>query len=758
VERYAAPIVRLRFAIVAVWLVVVVVAGVASTGLSKLLSNRFDQPGTDSSKVLAEQRRLFGERGDSGVLVVVRTRDGRPPSAAQRAAAAVVARRVAATIPHSRPGPPQVARDLVYVPVATTLDPVGVGRHADAAVAAAGSVPGAEVYVTGNAVINHELQPVFDSDLQRGELVAGAVAVVVLFFIFGTLLAPLVPVLLALATVPTALGVVWVIAHFMDMAIYITNLVSLIGIGIAIDYSLLVVYRFREEMLRLQEPRAVPGEDPRRVPLAPADLAAALAPTLRYAIHAVVFSGLTVAVGLAGLILLPLPFIRSMGVGGLIVPLVSILAAVTLLPALLAIFGTRLARYRVVPRRVLDVRANPELGAWARLSRAVMRRPAVFLAVGGIALVALAVPTVGLQLTPGSSAALPTSLQSVRGLRALQGAVGAGTLSPSTILIDGGRAGAALSPANLAATRRLAAALARDPEVAPATVHAPTQVVTPGLPLGLALARTRGLFTDASGRYARVDAGSRDEYGSLRAQDLARRIRRTLVPQAGFPAGTTVLVGGGPAAGVDFIDRSYAAFPYLIAGVLVVTVLLLARAFRSLLLPLKAVVLNLLAVGAAYGVLVLVFRDGLGTVIGLHRTPQVEAWIPIFLFATLFGLSMDYEVFLVSRMREEWDRGSGNAAAVTIGLQRTGRIVTAAAIIMVAAFSGFVLGNLVGLQQFGLGLAVAVLLDATVIRVLLVPSFMAIAGRWNWYLPARAARLLRVAPSDVRARGATPAD
>jgi RND superfamily putative drug exporter len=209
---------------------------------------------------------------------------------------------------------------------------------------------------------------------------------------------------------------------------------------------------------------------------------------------------------------------------------------------------------------------------------------------------------------------------------------------------------------------------------------------------------------------------------------------------------------------VDFIDNSYAAFPYLIAGVLGVTVLLLARAFRSILLPLKAVVLNLLAVGAAYGVLVLVFRDGLGRVIGLHQTAQVEAWIPIFLFATLFGLSMDYEVFLVSRMREEWDRGASNAAAVTIGLQRTGRIVTAAAIIMVAAFSGFVLGSLVGLQQFGLGLAVAVLLDATVIRVLLVPSFMAVAGRWNWHLPDAAARVLRVAPSDVRARGATPAD
>jgi RND superfamily putative drug exporter len=213
-----------------------------------------------------------------------------------------------------------------------------------------------------------------------------------------------------------------------------------------------------------------------------------------------------------------------------------------------------------------------------------------------------------------------------------------------------------------------------------------------------------------------------------------------------------VLAGGGPPQGVDFIDRSYAVFPWLVLGVLVLTYLLLLRAFRSLLLPLKAVILNLLSVAAAYGLLVVVFKWGVGNdVLALYQFPQIEAWIPIFLFAMLFGLSMDYEVFLVTRMREAWDETHDNVRSVGLGLERTGRIISAAAIVMVAAFSGFVAGRIVGLQEFGLGLAVAIFVDATIVRVLLVPSLMAILGRWNWWLPSRVARVVRVPPSSLEA-------
>jgi RND superfamily putative drug exporter len=272
-----------------------------------------------------------------------------------------------------------------------------------------------------------------------------------------------------------------------------------------------------------------------------------------------------------------------------------------------------------------------------------------------------------------------------------------------------------------------------DPEVT--IVQTPTDT---GLPTYLP--------ADPSGRYARVVVSTRHDYGTDEAKKLATRFRHGYVPRARFGA-AHVYAGGGPPAGVDFINRAYGLFPWLVLGVLAVTYIVLMRAFRSLLLPLKAVLLNLLSVGATYGLLVITFRWGAGAVIGLPQADQIEAWIPMFLFAMLFGLSMDYEVFLLSRMRELYDETLDTERAVALGLMRTGRIVTAAAAIMVAAFSGFMLGSLIGLVQFGFGLAAAITIDATIIRALLVPAVISLFGRWNWWLPGPPARLLRVEPS-----------
>jgi RND superfamily putative drug exporter len=242
--------------------------------------------------------------------------------------------------------------------------------------------------------------------------------------------------------------------------------------------------------------------------------------------------------------------------------------------------------------------------------------------------------------------------------------------------------------------------------------------------------------------YRRIYVVNRHEYGAEQTQAFVRRLRRAV------PPGATIEAGGGPPQGVDYLDRSYAWFPWLVVGALVLTYLLLLRAFRSALLPLKAVLLNVLSVAATYGLLVVVFEWGLGsTLLGLHRVAQIEGWIPIFLFAMLFGLSMDYEVFLVTRMREGWEATRDNVAAVAGGLERTGRIVTAAALIMVAAFSGFLAGRIAGLQEFGAGLAFAILLDATIVRAILVPSLMALFGRWNWWLPTLPLRASRAARS-----------
>jgi RND superfamily putative drug exporter len=262
-----------------------------------------------------------------------------------------------------------------------------------------------------------------------------------------------------------------------------------------------------------------------------------------------------------------------------------------------------------------------------------------------------------------------------------------------------------------------------------------------------------GQSADSTGRYLHIQAIGKHDYGMPESQSFVRRLRDVIVPASSFPPGVEVLAGGGPAGGVDFLDMTYGAFPWLILAVLLLTYVLLVRAFRSLLLPLKAIIMNLLSIGAAYGLLVLAFKVGWGEPFGLQQFDQIEGWIPVFLFTMLFGLSMDYEVFLVSRMREEWDERKDNVLAVTAGLAKTGRLVTAAGIIMFAAFMGFVAGSLVGLQQFGFGLAAAIIIDVTIIRALLVPSVMKLFGRWNWWLPDWAARVARVKPSPLAVRG-----
>jgi RND superfamily putative drug exporter len=385
---------------------------------------------------------------------------------------------------------------------------------------------------------------------------------------------------------------------------------------------------------------------------------------------------------------------------------------------------------RLVPKRVLE-RRDSEFNFWMRLARSIQRRP-VFFAVGATTiLLALAAPVLSIELGPGSNKGIPQDLEGVQGLNVISDAVGEGALAPTVIVGDSGGRGGVDSAGVRAAIGDLMTGLRADPEVASVTFDDTRQHVDP----------TR--------RYFQVEVIGKSEYGSPPALDFVDRLRDDIIPSAGFPPSVHVYAGGGPPSGVDFLDVTYGAFPWLVLGVLLLTYVLLLRAFRSLLLPLKAILLNLLSIAAAFGLLVLFFKWGGAGALGLISFDQIEGWIPVFIFAMVFGLSMDYEVFLVSRMREEWDAGRPNDEAVAIGLAKTGRIVTAAGLVMFAAFMGFVAGSIVGLQQFGFGLAVAILLDVTLVRALLVPSAMELFGRWNWWLPSGVARLFRVKPSPL---------
>jgi uncharacterized membrane protein YdfJ with MMPL/SSD domain len=721
VARWTDFVVAHRGRIIALWAVLFVLGGLAAANLGGLLSNRFSVPGSESETALELLKDRMDERSDGAFTLIATDVDGD----AERAAVQGAAERAVGVVDGAKAGPLQDAGGgVVYLQIATPLENQEAARTTPELRGAIGDVEGVTTYLSGYPAIGHDTEDIFNEDLARGESIAVPIALLVMVFMFGTLGGIAVPVAFAAMTIPVTLGFVWIFAHVMEMAIYVTNIVALIGLAIAVDYSMLVVFRYREELAHTD------------------DAHEALRTTMATAGRATLFSGGVVAIGLALLVLMPLPFMRSMGVGGLLVPLVSIAASATLLPAMLSVMGRGVNRLRIIPRRVLERRSAKDVtGFWHSLATSIMRRPVLWFCAAGGLMVALALPALGLALTGGDNRGVPLTTEATRGLHVLQTTLGPGALAPHQLVVDTHRAGGATDPEVLAAQERFVAELRRDREIIPQTIVGPA-LVPPDQ------ARQANLV-DADGRVFQIRAAGRHDGGEEPTMELVDRIRDEYVPAARFPAGTEVLLSGGPAFGVDFLDRAYGAFPWLVLAVLIVAYLLLLRAFRSVVLPVKAVVMNLLSVSAAYGVLVLAFQHGWAEPFGLQQSPQIEGWIPIFLFAVLFGLSMDYEVFLLSRIREEWEQRRDNEHAIAYGLEHTGRIITAAAIIMIAAFSGFLAGSFVGLQEFGLGLSAAILLDATIVRAILVPATMKLLGQWNWYLPERVRRVLRLRPAPA---------
>jgi uncharacterized membrane protein YdfJ with MMPL/SSD domain len=706
--------IRYRWAVIAAWVVALVVSFMAMSGLSALLTNRFSIPGSDTDRAEQVLKNDFGQRSDGSFQIVVQAAPGGSAAALEPAATAA-AKRATAVVPTSKLVAVQEVSDTtVEAIIVSKLEPADAKGYTDDVRDAVGTIPNAKTYVTGAAAITADTDKVFAHDAKVGEFyTAIPIAALILFFVFGSL-AVLLPLLFAAAAIPVTLAIIWIFANFMELSTYLQNLVMLIGLGIAIDYSLFIVYRYREE---------------RRAGLGKED---AIVRTMQTAGRAVVFSGTAVAIGLAVMLAMPLPFMRGFGIGGLFIPLVSIVCALTLLPALLYLTVDGLDRVRLIPKRIVDRRADEENNMWGRLARLIMRRPLPIALATTAVLIVVALPVFSLEVGPGTNKGVPQDLESVRGLNILAAEQGEGAIAPTEVIVDTHRPDGVLNGDVQGAVQRLVEGLDRDPEVR-----------------GVAGSESTPPYVDPTGRYLHMQVTGAHEYGSPQAMDFVRRFRDQIVPAAGFPGSASVYAGGGPGSSVDVIDTSYGAFPWLVLVVLVLTYFLLLRAFRSLLLPLKAIILNLLSIGAAYGLLVIVFKWGGGEALGLQSFDQIEFWIPIFLFAMLFGLSMDYEVFLVSRMREEWDGGRPNDEAVSSGLAKTGRLVTAAGLIMFAAFMGFVVGEILGLQQFGFGLAAAILLDVSIIRALLVPSAMELFGRWNWWLPTNVARVFRVKPSPL---------
>jgi uncharacterized membrane protein YdfJ with MMPL/SSD domain len=572
------------------------------------------------------------------------------------------------------------------------------GAHAVEQAVGKANGGGFEVGITGYHSTGYDFGKQSQTDLEKGELAFGLpAALVVLVLVFGAVVAGLVPVLMAILSIIVALGLVALISLGFSLSVFIVNMLTGMGLALGIDYSLFVVSRYREERLR-----GLTKED-------------AIGHAGGTASRAVLFSGSTFVVALVGMFIVPTSIMRSLALGAILVGIVSVVAALTLLPALLSVVGDGVNKLRVpfVGRNL--GRADAAEGRfWRRVVEAVLRRPALSLAIAAAAMLALASPIFGLHIGANGVSTLPSSLPSRHGYDLLQRAFPVQNPQPVRIVVVGVDSAAVHRDLRLL-NRRLAA----EGSFGPGTIERSAPTIPQADIVYLLTSPVRG-----------------DPVGGA-AVKAVRDLRARVIPSIFKGSGAQVYVGGTTAENVDYFDAVTNPTPYVLLFVLGLSFILLTVAFRSIVVALVSVLLNLLSVGAAYGLLTLVFLYGDGaSFFGFQHTHVVDAWVPLFLFSVLFGLSMDYQVFLMSRIKERYDTTGSTHDAVVGGVATTARIITGAALIIVVVFAGFAAGKLVMFQQMGFGVAVALLLDATIIRSVVLPSMLGLLDRHSWYLPS----------------------
>jgi putative drug exporter of the RND superfamily len=691
--------------LVAVSWIVLTIIGIGAAGpASSALDQRFSVPGREGWDASQQIERTYGNGGETLPLMpVVTVPKGKTVnSPGVRDELTKIEETARKAVPRSRIAgfgstgdKTFVSKDgrtaFVYVFAPRSDDPFGGNvdeqRHLRTALRGA-TVAGAPVYLTGYDALADSTGSGDNGPGVLLEAVIGGIgALIVLLFVFGSALA-FVPLGMAISSVMVSFLLLWGLTAITEVSPIVQFLVALIGLGVSIDYALLIVVRWREE-----RERGLEGDE-------------AVIAAMGTAGRAVVFSGTTVAVGLLALVVLPLPFLRSMGYGGLLIPLVATVVAITLLPVILATVGPRMDRRRIRRRD----RSHTFWEGWAEL---VVRRRWIAAIAALIVLLALVSAATNLHLGNADPDTIAKSGPAKQGLDQLASSgIGKGAIAPVETLV----------PAADAA--KVAAAQARV-----AGVHGAAA------PTGSDWRRNGDAVVAAV-----PHEGDDTQVG----RDTVQAVRN-----AAHEASPQAQVGGSGPLDADFIDAVYGSFPLMIAVISILTFLLLARAFRSLLLPLKAIILNVLSIGAAWGIMELVWQEGHGSneLWGIAATGSISSWIPLIVFAFLYGLSMDYEVFILARVREEYDKTKDTDEAVVYGLGRTGRLVTSAALILFLAFAALASGPETDVKVLATGLAAGILLDATVIRAILVPALVSLFGKWNWWMPAGVARVLRVRPS-----------
>lgn len=549
-----------------------------------------------------------------------------------------------------------------------------------------------EALVSGPPAIKSDVSPILDGDLRTGELLGGGFALVLLILFLGFSRTVLIPFVFAAASISLSVTAIYLLSFVTTMVLYLPNLVALIGLGLAIDYSLLMIARYSKQR------RAGDGHD------------VALMTTTHTASKTVVVSGLIVSCGLLALLVIPIPFIASLGLGAVTIPIASVLAALTLQPVLIDLIGKGAS---VEKSGLLDRSAITLATRAADLSIAAPKK--VFVA-SIAALLPIAFLSMWISVTPSSLTALPQSLESSRALSLVTSNAGEGVITPHVLVVD--------LQENSAATEVdvARAALVGKLSAAPGVVAVASD--------------SGGSFLSRDGRYLKIYVVTSYGLGTPADQERVRELREITLTDLGFRGDATLLVGGAPAQGFDLLSTLSTYVPWAVGLMILIVFISLFFAFKSIVLPIKAVLLDGLSIFVACGALVIFTQLGLGNkIFGMYHLDQIEAWSLLLIAVVLFGLSMDYEIFIVSRIIEARKDGASDEEAIRIGIRETASIVTAAALILIAALSGLIFGHFAGLQEIGIGLAVGIAVDATIIRIFLLPSAMVLLGKWNWWLP-----------------------
>ncbi len=715
--RWTRVVIRYRALVFFSWLGILGLGILAGAHLNAHLTTSLNVPGSKSAQADQILETAFHENVEGSFTILYKFKNA-TPAQIERFKSEIAA--AVTEIPTARVAQVKALGGVLFASVSTSFD-LNSGAQYTAKLRAAlqkNGLPNA--LVSGPPAIKSDVTPILGSDLRRGEIVALGLALVLLLLFLGLSWSIFIPFLFGAGAISLAIGLVYLLAQKFLMVVYVPNIVELIGLGLAIDYSLLMLHRLRRETR---------DND--------VDFSKAIIRTMETAGRTVVISGASVAIGLATLLLIPVPFVRSLGLAGILIPLVSMAAALTLQPALFSILGDSGIRSHRFHGLIKNTEGSD--GFFGRVAHAVIKRPKSTFISALLVLLIGASGILSLRVTPSSLTAIPASLESAKALSIITGKAGAGSITPSQLIIDLGTAGSAESVAVQTKVTDLSKSILKDPEV----FVVATDKSEP--------------FVDATGRFVRLYIFGRHTLGTPETNRLVTTLRTKFLNPSHFPEGTKFYLAGAPAQGIDLVSQILHSAPWIALLILFLTYVILLRGFRSIILPLKAILLDLFSIAVAFGSTALVFRFGWGkSLLGLYQLDRIEIWVLVFLFAVLFGLSMDYEVFIVSRMREAKDAGKSNEDAITEGLSQTGGVVTAAAVILVGALSGFIWGHFAGLQELGVGLAIGILVDATIIRALLLPSTMVLLGRWNWWLPESIARLAKVKASPLEERETRP--